>query len=62
MAQATPLTNQLLIAMPNLRDPGFARTLASLSSPRLRPASAAGHERKVAAPGHGKPPVTAITQ
>ena len=44
------------------RDPGFARTLASLSSPRLRPASAAGHERKVAAPGHGKPPVTAITQ
>ena len=30
MADATPLTNQLLIAMPNLRDPSFARGVAFL--------------------------------
>jgi putative transcriptional regulator len=30
MAEATPLTNQLLIAMPNLRDPSFARGVAFL--------------------------------
>lgn len=30
MAEATPLTNQLLIAMPALRDPSFARGVAFL--------------------------------
>jgi len=30
MAEATPLTNQLLIAMPSLRDPNFARGVAFL--------------------------------
>jgi putative transcriptional regulator len=30
MAESTPLTNQLLIAMPSLRDPNFARGVAFL--------------------------------
>jgi putative transcriptional regulator len=30
MAEATPLTNQLLIAMPSLRDPNFSRGVAFL--------------------------------
>ena len=32
MADSTPLTNQLLIAMPALRDPNFARGVAFLTA------------------------------